>query len=211
MWNFKNVYNEPDIDNRQKSIGWGNLGENALSVYRKPQSQSISSQIQSAPIGELSYNTEPQTDSNITPLYSGQKSSSGGMSGGQDYGGVISGAVSMYQEGAATMKAQNEDDVSVYGTGLSMMGKGASAGSAFGPIGTAVGAAVGLVAGVAVGASARDKARKRRRRREKKEREDMLHNTFQERERNARLAEGQEQIDAEIALRQQQLGLINNY
>lgn len=267
MWNFENVYNEVDIDNRQKSIGWGNVGENSLSLYRKPQSQSISGKMGSTPISPIPNNA--QLDTNVdfvapTSFTEGEKKgmSSGTMNAigqaGSAAGGMLNSYAKMRDAKNTPVGYTDENKMKSDAVNSSVDSVKDGVASAFGPIGMmfrgiqqlgeGAGNAIGgdgggIVSGIfspeagtisawmsddydfgekllatipGVGGMMKNqKERKRRKRWElekaTKERNDMLHNTFTERERNNRMAEGQQQIDAEIALRQQQLGLINNY
>lgn len=111
-----------------------------------------------------------------------------------------------------TVASSNEESaMQGINTTMGAMSAGASIGSLAGPVGTAIGAGAGLLGGGIYSMFKSKSDREKRRREERRKIEKMRVRTRNERERDNRLEEGKQQMDSEIAIRQQQLGLINNY
>jgi hypothetical protein len=120
-------------------------------------------------------------------------------------------AADIYTRENTVASSNQESDLSGLNTTLGMASTGAALGSVAGPLGTAIGAGVGLLTGgiYSIGKSRKD--REARRRNEAKKREDMRRRSRNERERDNMLMEAQDVFESEIGVREQQLGLINNY
>lgn len=162
---------------------------------------------------KLDYNKTPSSEMGkpAAPTLFGHNSENKEVTSSVDYGSVGTGLVNMFQQGYSTANNPEADDVGLATNALSMTATGATTGMAVGgPIGAGIGAGVGLLGGVFSGISSRKKNKEAKRKRYK-EIEEMKKRTSEERERNNRIMEGQQQIEAESAIRQQQLGLINNY
>lgn len=125
---------------------------------------------------------------------------------------AVAGTVSdIYARENTVASSSKESDLAGLNTTLGMASTGAALGSVAGPLGSAIGAGVGLLTGgiYSIGKSRRD--RKARRRQEARKIEDMRRKSRNERERDNMLMEAQDVFESEIKVREQQLGLINNY
>jgi hypothetical protein len=164
-----------------------------------------------APAQQMKVDTTPTTNAFAPELKNPVNWGNVANKASESLSAVAGTAADIYTRENTVASSNQESDLSGLNTTMSMATTGAALGSVIPGVGTAIGAGVGLLAGgiYSIGKSRKD--REARRRNEAKKREDMRRKSRNERERDNMLMEAQDVFESEIGVREQQLGLINNY